>query len=109
MTNMKNLQEYLTESSNTQINEGKGVWVVELQSKDPTKTYMGMIMQVCSSEKSARVWCIEQSATYPAWKVQYDKWMYVTGLWNEQNGDKLVITQRDMYNKERTDLQKYGI
>lgn len=108
---MKNLQEYLTESSNAQINEGKDIWVIELVPKNQNIPLPGLLKEVCASEKAARVWCIEFNATYPAWKLQYSKGSQrlVTGLWNEQTGDELVIGSCPIYKQEKTSLTNYGI
>ena len=102
---MKNLKDIMQESL---ITEDKGIWVVELENNGKNSAYPVSIQAVCSSEKAAKVWCVEQSATYPAWKVQYSKGSRptITGLWNEKTGDSMTITKCDIYSKESTDLQK---
>ena len=102
---MKNLKDLMQESL---INEDKGMWVVELDNNGKNFVYPVSIQAICASEKAAKVWCVEQSATFPAWKLQYSKGSKPTivGLWNEKNGDRMIITKRDIYNRESTDLQK---
>lgn len=104
---MKNLSEYL---SNTPVNEATRVmWVIELQPSNPSGHFPTEIMEICTSQKAAQVWCVEYSVTYQAWKLQYTSKgsrSIITGLWNEKTGDKLIIKQRDVYSKESTELQK---
>lgn len=97
---MEHLNEYLTRST---VNEARGLWCVKLVPNKPYNTYAGMMMAVCSSEKAARVWCMEESATYPGWKLQMKNGV-ITGLWNQQNGDRMEIAEVELYTKEKTDL-----
>lgn len=102
---MKSLQEHINEQL---IDESRGLWVIEIQPKHPEGQYQMTMMEVCSSLKAAQVWCVECSATYPAWKEEWvdkGKNKELVGLWNEKTGDKLVIKQRNVYDKEKTELK----
>lgn len=83
------------------------IWVIELEHKNPDGQMTGMMKAVCTSQTAARVWCIQFSDCYPGWKLEYNGDM-ISGLWNANSGDKLIIKPSKLYTQESTYLSSHG-
>lgn len=95
---MKDLRENLI----SQLNESRNLWAIEYSEKG---VRTGKYYAVCSSEKAARVWLVENEATWPAWHNEYKNGKIV-GAWTAK-GEKLTIVPCEIYTQEKTEMSPY--